>query len=112
MNTCICGKVALRKYCSVNCKERNYRKNLYKNFVPPNTSYDESLLFRYSEQTSEYYAIMVEKLGKQMADYYWKRRHAYEGDRDLVINWTRLCKEITEKCDLFLKSRGINNVGY
>lgn len=31
----------------------------------------------------------------------------FEGERDDIINWTKTCKEINKKCDLFLKSRGI-----
>lgn len=58
-------------------------------------------------ETSEYYAIMVQKLGKGMADYYWNRRYSYEHERD-IVNWRKVCKEINEKCDVFLKSRGVD----
>jgi len=63
-----------------------------------------------SPECSEYYAIMVQKMGKQMADYYWNKRYTYEVDRD--YKYREICKEINEKCDKFLKSRGINIFNY
>lgn len=48
---------------------------------------------------------MVQKFGKQMADYYWNRRYSWKKERD--YEWRDICKEINEKCDKFLKSRGI-----
>ena len=62
-------------------------------------------VLEYNQQSSEYYAIMVQKFGKALADYYWNRRFNFEGERD--YEWRDICKDINEKCDLFLKSRGI-----
>ena len=82
---------------------RSDKELFYKNYYPP-ANYDK--VFEINQHTSEYYAIMVQKFGKAMADYYWNRRYSFERERDdYYIN---LCKEITEKCNKFLISRGIN----
>ena len=64
-------------------------------------------VLEYNQQSSEYYAIMVQKFGKQMADYYWNRRYDYESSHKNDYEWRTICKEINEKCDIFLRSRGI-----
>lgn len=79
----------------------------YKHFYPP-ASWDKAL--EYNQESSEYYAHMVQKFGKVMADYYWNRRYNYEKYFDNEYN--NICKEINEKCDKFLKSRGINPFQY
>ena len=67
-------------------------------------------VLEYNQQSSEYYAIMVQKFGKAMADYYWNRRWAFERVKD--NEYIAICKEINEKCDIFLKSRGVKWEGY
>ena len=74
-------------------------------------TYDK--LSNITPESSMYYALMVEKLGKQMADYYWDRRLKLEQgfDMDLkgdIINWEKECKDISNKCEVFLKSRGVD----
>jgi len=79
----------------------------YKNFYPP-ASWDKVL--ELSPQTSEYYAHLVKAYGQAMADYYWNRRYDYERERD--YEYIKICKEINEKCEKFLKSRGIDIFNY
>ena len=81
-------------------------KSFYKHGNTQANTWDKVLELR--PELSEYYAIMVQKFGKQMADYYWTRRYSYEGERD--YEWRDICKEINEKCEKFLKSRGINEI--
>lgn len=69
----------------------------------PPADWDKQL--ELTQQSSEYYAHMVQKFGKAMADYYWNRRYAYERVRD--NEYIAICKEISEKSEKFLKSRGI-----
>lgn len=88
-------------------KDKHWDKR-YFNFYPVNASYDKVL--ELTPQSSEYYAIMTQKLGKEMADYYWNRRYLYKGEID--YEWRSICKDINEKCDKFLKSRGIKSVGF
>lgn len=62
-------------------------------------------VLEYNRDVSLYYAIMVQKIGQELADYYWDRRYSFEKERDDY--YIQLCKEITEKSTKFLKSRGI-----
>lgn len=75
----------------------------YSRFYPP-ANWDKAL--ELTPQTSEYYAKCVEAYGKAMADYYWNRRYSFELERD--YEFRGLCKEINEKCNTFLKSRGVD----
>lgn len=87
-------------------KENNPRRGeFYANYYPP-ASYDKQ--FELTQTSSEYYAIMVEKMGKQMADYYWNRRLSYEFD----YLYEKECDEIIEKCNKFLDKRGALWKGY
>lgn len=61
--------------------------------------------FEYNRDSSQYYAVMTQKFGKVMADYYWNRTYNFEKERNNEYNL--ICKDINEKCDKFLKSRGI-----
>lgn len=60
----------------------------------------------YSKETSDYYARMVKVFGQAMADYYWDRRFEWSKLPDKG-NWIDICKEISGKCDKFLKDRGV-----
>lgn len=88
------------------------REKYFKNFYPPGRSYDWELA--YCKENSEYYARLVKQMGQKMADYYWNRREA-ELDPELRLNvkytdylYVKECKEIIEKCDKFLRSRGVD----
>lgn len=83
------------------------REVFFKHFYPP-ASWEKELELK--PENSIYYALMVEKLGKAMADFYWQRRYTYEVDRD--YEWRNLCKEISEKSEAFLKKRGIEIFKY
>lgn len=95
-------------------KDRYIRgKGLYTHFYPPGFSYDKALELK--PETSEYYAHCVKAYGQAMADYYWNRRYDYEKWINIngeVTTWTKECKDIIAKCDIFLKRRGVdtNNI--
>lgn len=77
-------------------------KPYYKWIIPPE-DWDKKLAL--SKETSLYYALLVGKMGNQLADYYWDRRYLLDLDRDHY--YRDICKEISEKAETFLKSRGI-----
>ena len=77
-------------------------KPYYRWIIPPE-NWDKKL--ELTPNSSMYYALMVQKMGKELADYYWNRRYIFETKQDEY--YTKLCKEITKKSEEFLKSRGI-----
>lgn len=84
-----------------------YKYKPYNSYYPP-ASWDKTL--ELTPESSEYYAVMVQKMGKEMADYYWNRRYGFEKERD--YEYIKICREINEKCDKFLKNRKVNPFQY